>query len=180
MGFRQSTAVALAGLITWMAPPPATGEVLHVNETAFSVRHEAEISVASETAFKAITGRISEWWSADHSWSGNAANLYFKTGVGGCFCEKLPDGGGVEHLRVIYYRPNREIRLTGALGPLQQMGVNGAMSWRIEDRADGKRVLVFEYRVNGHIPGGANSIAPAVDGVIGEQHASLLALLGND
>jgi uncharacterized protein YndB with AHSA1/START domain len=177
MRFHQYRTTALAVLAIWLTPLSAMAEVLYVNETAFAVRHEAELGVEPAEAFDAITGRISEWWSADHSWGGDASKLYFKTGVGGCFCEHLPDGGGVEHLRVIYYRPGQEIRLTGALGPLQQMGVHGAMSWRIEEREDHKQMLVFEYRINGYTAVGLEALAPAVDGVIGEQHASLLALL---
>jgi uncharacterized protein YndB with AHSA1/START domain len=180
MKFHQCKTIVLAALAASLAPLPAPAEVLYITETAFAVRHEAEFTMKPAEVFNAMTGRISEWWSADHSWGGDATKLYFKTGIGGCFCEHLPDGGGVEHLRTIYYQPNKEIRLSGALGPLQQMGVQGAMSWRIEQREDDKQFLVFEYRVNGHTAMGMESLAPAVDGVIGEQHASLLMLLSSD
>jgi hypothetical protein len=37
----------------------------------------------------------------------------------GCFCEKLPDGGGVRHMEVAYLAPGKSLRLAGDLGPLQ-------------------------------------------------------------
>jgi len=111
---------------------------------------------------------VDQWWNGDHSWTGNAANLYMKLERGGCFCERLPENGRVEHLRIIYLEPGKEIRFDGALGPLQTMAVNGRMIWKIEPREEGSRVS-FTYKVFGHPEGGLAGIAPAVDGVIGEQ-----------
>ena len=47
-----------------------------------------------------------------------AANLSLDAAPGGCFCERLPNGGGVEHMRVTYVEPGKRIVLTGSLGPL--------------------------------------------------------------
>ena len=55
---------------------------------------------------------------------------------GGCFCEAFPDGGGVEHLRVVHVAPDRMLRLSGGLGPLQAFGVAGSLTWKLEE-ADG-------------------------------------------
>ena len=60
------------------------------------------------------------------------------------------------------------------------MGLHGAMNWRVVEREEGKRFLVFEYRVNGYAAMGMETLAPAVDGVIGEQHANLVAVLAAD
>ena len=87
---------------------------------------------------------------------------------GGCFCERLPEGGNVEHLRIIYFAPGKEVRFDGALGPLQTMAVQGRMIWKIEALEKGSKVI-FTYHVFGHPKGGLTGIAPAVDGVIGEQ-----------
>lgn len=56
----------------------------------------------------------------------------------------------------------------GALGPLQQMAVNGRMLWTIEATDIGSKVS-FTYHINGFVEGGFESLAPAVDGVIGAQ-----------
>jgi hypothetical protein len=80
----------------------------------------------------------------------------------------LPDGGGVEHLRIIYLAPGKQIRFDGALGPLQGMAVNGRMLWQIEEAESGS-TITFTYHVTGIMEGGFEGLAPAVDGVIGEQ-----------
>ena len=118
--------------------------------------------------YRTMTDGIDRWWNGDHSWSGNAANLHMVVERGGCFCERLPDGGVVEHLRLIYVAPGSELRFDGALGPLQTMAVQGRMIWKIEPAEHGSKIT-FTYHVHGHPAGGLANIAPAVDGVIGEQ-----------
>jgi hypothetical protein len=115
-----------------------------------------------------MTRHIDQWWNGDHSWSGDASNLYMKTEAGGCFCEHLPNGGWVEHLRIIYLSPGQEIRFEGALGPLQQMAVQGRMIWKVAAVENGSKVS-FTYHIHGFYEGGFAGLAPAVDGVIGEQ-----------
>ena len=45
-------------------------------------------------------------------------------------------------MRVSFVDPGVEVRMLGGLGPLQMMGLHGAMSWRFEPRQDGGTVLV--------------------------------------
>ena len=129
--------------------------------------------------YATLTAHIDEWWNGDHSWSGDAANLYVDTKTDRCFCERLPGGGQVEHLRLIYTRPDAELRFDGALGPLQTMAAQGRMLWRIEP-ADGGSRVTFVYHVFGHPEGGLDGIAPAVDGVIGEQLQRLIERLARE
>lgn len=165
--------VCAAALFTSLA---AQAEVTRSLDDAFSVKHTAPVQASNAEVFDAMTRRISEWWHPDHSWSGDAANFYFTPGAGGCFCERLANGGSVEHLHVIYFAPPNGVRFTGALGPLAPMGMVGTMNWRIEEGEDGRN-LVFEYHVIGRAPGGTQQLAPVVDGVIGQQHSRLLNLL---
>jgi uncharacterized protein YndB with AHSA1/START domain len=153
-------------------------EVTSVGTSGFSVSHSIETFAGPDTVYRAIVEDIAKWWEGDHSWSGDAANLYFDARLGGCFCEKLP-GGGVEHLRIIYLAPAREIRMQGALGPLQPMGLQGTMTWKIEP-SDAGSVLDWKYTVHGHLEGGFAGIAPAVDGVIGAQLAGLGEFLARE
>lgn len=102
-----------------------------------------------------------------------------ETERGGCFCERLPDGGFVEHLRIVYLAPGKEIRFEGGLGPLQTMPVQGRMIWKIEP-AEGGSTISFSYQVFGHPEGGLEGIAPAVDRVIGEQLQRLGERLNRD
>ena len=166
--------LALTALLLFTAS--ANAEVTRSLDDGFTVRHSAPVDAPNAEVFDAMTRRISEWWHPDHSWSGDAANFYFTPGAGGCFCERLANGGSVEHLHVIYFAPPNAVRFTGALGPLAMMGLYGAMTWAIEQAEDGRN-LVFEYHVIGRAPGGTPQLATGVDGVIGQQHQRLLNLL---
>lgn len=164
-------------LLTLLAATQAQAEVSNLSENGFTVRHSIETGVEPYAVYRTITSYINEWWSAGHSYTGDAANLYMKVERGGCFCERLPEGGRAEHLRLIYFAPGRELRFDGALGPLQSMAVQGRMIWKIEPRESGSEV-VFTYHVFGHPDGGLEAISGPVDGVIGEQLQGLQNRLG--
>lgn len=161
------------------AGAPLQAEVTHSVDNGFTSHHTLTTKAEPFLVYRTMTAHIDEWWDPDHSWSGRAANLYMVTERGGCFCERLPDGGHVEHLRLIYLAPGSEIRFSGALGPLQSMAVDGRMLWKIEAAEGGTRVT-FTYHVFGHPEGGLAGIAPAVDGVIGEQLQRLGERLARD
>lgn len=167
-------ALAATGLV---AAPAAVAELTQSGEQGFTAVHRLQSTAPPAEAYRVMTTQIEGWWNPDHSWSGEAANLHIRAEPGGCFCENLPDGGFVEHLRIVYLAPGREIRFDGALGPLGSMAVNGRMIWSVE-AADSGSVVTFTYHVFGHPEGGLGEIAPAVDGVIGEQLQRLGARLG--
>ena len=98
----------------------------------------------------------------------------------GCFCETLGDGEGIVHLTVTFAKPSALLRMTGGLGPLGLMGVNGNMLWEFEAEGDQTKVR-FSYAVGGYSPDGLDKIAPAVDFVIGEalQRLRLYVETGN-
>jgi hypothetical protein len=83
----------------------------------------------------------------------------------GCFCEAT--GGGVVHLTVTTVSRDVNLRMTGGLGPLGLMGVNGNMTWEFFD-VDGGTKIRFSYAVGGYSPQGLDSIAADVDAVLGE------------
>ena len=155
-----------------LAAAHAVAEVGTAGDHGFTVTHSADVKAEPFFAWRTMTSHIDQWWSKDHSWSGDAANLYMDVERGGCFCEKFPGGGEAEHLRIIYFEPGSEVRFDGALGPLQTMPVNGHMIWKIEETGTGS-TITFTYHVTGHPEAGLAAIAPAVDGVIGEQLTSL-------
>jgi uncharacterized protein YndB with AHSA1/START domain len=155
---------------------PLSAELTQSGDSGFTVAHRIETAVAPKEVYRVMTAHIDQWWNPDHSWSKQAANLHLRAEPGGCFCERLPDGGFVEHLGIIYLAPGREIRFDGTLGPLQGMPVSGRMVWRIDEVGAGS-AITFTYMVFGHPEGGLGGIAPAVDGVIGEQLQRLGARL---
>lgn len=156
--------LALTGIC---AASPAAAEVVGSTANGFSIRHVVELTVPPARAYAAI-GEVPRWWSKDHSYSGNAANLSLVLRPGGCFCEVLEKGGGVEHLRVVLARPGERLVLSGALGPLLYEGVAGVMDLKFERIAGGSRVTLL-YRAGGFANGGADKLAPIVDRVLGEQ-----------
>jgi hypothetical protein len=151
-----------------LLPALSRAELSDSGEHGFTVNHTIATTAEPFVVYRTLTAHIDEWWSGDHSWSGDAANLYMDVETGGCFCEKLPNGGRVEHLRLLSFSPGSELRFDGALGPLQALPVSGRMIWKIEKTEAGSQVH-FVYMVFGHPAGGLTGIAPAVDRVIGEQ-----------
>jgi hypothetical protein len=93
---------------------------------------------------------------------------------GGCFCEKLPNGGSVMHMTVVYAQPGQSLRLFGALGPLQMSGATGHLGWTLSE-TNGKTTLTQIYDVGGYMKGGLDKIAPGVDHVLSEQFDRLTA-----
>jgi len=167
--------IPLVALLT----SPLQAEVTSVGDFSFTVSHEISIEADPFVIYRTMTAHIDQWWNPDHSWSGDASNLYMKIERGGCFCERLPKNGRVEHLRIIFIAPGEEIRFNGALGPLQTMPVDGRMIWKIDATETGSTVR-FTYMVYGHPEGGLAGIAPAVDAVIGEQLTRLGERLSRD
>jgi hypothetical protein len=176
-GMKPSLRIPALALLLQSAPVAA--ELAQVGEHGFTVQHTATTDAEAALVHRTMTAHIDQWWDPEHSWSGSAANLHMETKRGGCFCERLPDGGFVEHLRIVYLAPGSEIRFDGGLGPLQSMPVQGRMIWKIEGLETGTSVT-FTYHVFGHPEGGLAGIAPAVDAVIGEQLQRLIARLAWD
>ena len=102
-----------------------------VASTGFRVKLETNINAPAAKVYEALVGQIGSWWNPEHTYSHDAKNLSIDARPGGCFCEKLPNGGGVEHLRVVYVAPREVLRFSGGLGPLQASGVAGSMTWKL-------------------------------------------------
>ena len=139
-----------------------------VTPTGFLVKLEANINAPTAKVYEALIGQIGLWWNPEHTYSHDATNLSIDPRPGGCFCEKLPNGGGVEHLRVVYIVPRETVRFSGTLGPLQASGLAGSMTWKLTGGAENTRVQL-SYSVGGFIDGGFEKIAPAVEGMLSDQ-----------
>ncbi|MBA3526817.1 MAG: ATPase [Sphingomonas sp.] len=157
--------IAFAGLL--LATPAAVeAEVVSSSANGFHLRHSVTLSGPPDSAFTAF-GKIEKWWSPDHTYGGDASRLSLQLRAGGCFCEQLATGG-IEHLRVTYVDAPKRLVLTGGLGPLLYEAVAAVMDVRIEPSGAGSK-LTMEYKVAGFASGGADKLAPLVDGVLAEQ-----------
>ncbi len=145
----------------------ASAEVLDANVNGFTVRHQVAIAADRFAVYEAAVASVGQWWSGDHTVSGDAANLYMTTTVPGCFCETLGEGSGVAHMTVSFVSPGVVLRLTGGLGPLGLMGVNGNMTWEFDETSNGT-IVTLQYAVGGYMDGGLESLADPVDGVLVE------------
>lgn len=149
----------------------ASAEVLNVGPNGFVLKHEVTTRLTPEQTYAVLVKRVGEWWNSAHTFSGSSKNLSIDAKPGGCFCERLPEGGGVQHLMVVYARPGRMLRMSGALGPMQGSGLAGSMTWLIDPIEAGKpgSKLTLTYSVGGYLQGGFEQMAPAADAMLGEQ-----------
>src|SRR6185437_15988659 len=91
----------------WVALPllvqvsTAPAEVVDVSPGGFTLRILSHVAASPDQVY-AVLIKPSRWWASDHTYSGSADNLYLEARAGGCWCEKLPDGGSVLHLTVVY------------------------------------------------------------------------------
>lgn len=155
-----------------VAPKLASGEVIAKDKTGFQIKLEHSIDTAPKRLFATILD-ISKWWNASHTYSGDSKNLSLDLKQK-CFLEKLPDGGFVRHLEISNYQPEKMMVLTGGLGPLQPMGVFGALTIAVTpDPADAKCKLLVTYNVSGFSKDGLDSLAAVVEGVVAAQFSNL-------
>ena len=146
---------------------PAAAEVIDAAPGGFSLVHEVTIAAPREEAWQAAVNQVGQWWSSDHTISGDATRMSIDPRPQGCFCEAIGEHAGVVHLTVTFVNPNVLLRLTGGLGPLGLLGVDGNMTWEFLDAEEGT-IVRFSYAVGGYRPGGLDEMAGPVDYVIGE------------
>lgn len=156
-------AAATAALIA--VANPASAEVVKSADHGFELRFAQVVPGPPNEAMEAF-GKVDQWWDPAHTYSGNSSNLSLKLQAGGCFCETLPNGGGIEHLGVAYVEAGKRLVLTGSLGPLLYEATIGVMDVQFKAVGKGTRVEV-NYRVAGFANGNGAKLAPLVDEVLG-------------
>ena len=159
------------GLAVFTACCAATsvhGAVVGSSAGGFTLREEVEFSGTPSSAWKHLID-VGSWWNPQHTYSGHSSNLTLTLQPGGCWCEKLDNGGFARHLEVVLVIPEQKLRLTGGLGPLQGMGATGALTFTLRSASSTTTTVIAEYTVVGYSPEGLASIAAGVDEVLGEQ-----------
>ena len=164
-----TAAIALLTLAT-----PAAAEVREAAPHGFQVGGEIVIDAPRNVVWDAMI-QPGRWWRDDHSWFGDASAMTLDLIPGGCWCEPGPGGAGAVHMTVSHVYPGESLRMAGALGPLQTIGAAGGMAWTLTDEGQGIR-LTWSYTVGGFSPGGLETWAAPVDGVLTLQLNRLKAL----
>jgi uncharacterized protein YndB with AHSA1/START domain len=154
-------------LLSALASEKAAAAVSETHENAFTIETTVLVDATPASTWRELT-RVSLWWDPAHTWSGSAKNLKLEPKAGGCFCEKLADGGSVQHGRVVFAQPGKILRLQAALGPLQSMAVTGMLSFTLSPDGPGTRITMT-YRVAGALTMESAKLAPLVDQVLETQ-----------
>lgn len=171
-------AVAAATIVL---SPVSFADVTEAAPDGFVIQLERSSDLTvSEVQMKARD--IGHWWSSGHSYSGDAANMSLEPACGSFFWIERWDAGFVEHGRVLVDMESEvaaTLRFQAALGPLQEMGVNGVLSIVTEaethDETPEESVIRFQYVITGASFSGLDGIAEAVNMVLTEQIESLVA-----
>ncbi|RJF86232.1 SRPBCC family protein [Sphingomonas cavernae] len=164
--------LAIAGLAI---ATPAAAEVKSASDGGFEVVSVETVKATPAAAYDALRNP-GQWWNGEHSYSGDAKNMTIDARAGGCFCERTPGGGTIEHGRIIYAQPGKVLRFVGGLGPLQSEAITATMTWTIEPAPGGAKITQ-RYVASGYMPGGLKGIAPVVDKVLAEQLGRLKVIL---
>jgi uncharacterized protein YndB with AHSA1/START domain len=159
--------IGLLAIALVVAGTTSPAEVIDRNASGFTSRNTVSIAAPADRVY-AMFARVGEWWDPAHTYSGDARNLKLDLVAGGCFCESLPNGGSVQHGVVVYASPGSTLRLSAALGPLQELAASGSLTWLLEPNGTETRATVT-YAVGGYAPKGLEQLAAAVDQVIGTQ-----------
>ncbi len=182
----KATLAAIALMALVAAPVSlARAEIAAQSPAGFVIKHFADTAASKADAWQALI-TPNKWWSGEHTYNGDAANLYLDAQATGCFCEKLPKPadapagqrmGSVEHMHVVFADPHRGVlRMVGGLGPLQGEALHGTLTITLRPTAGGTRIE-WVYVVGGYMQMDPEQIAPIVDKVLGEQLSRLAAML---
>jgi hypothetical protein len=169
-----TAAARLAGpvLLAVIVAAPVLADTIKAAPDRLEFEYNADVAMAKDKLWARVL-RPGAWWSNDHTYSGKAANMKLAAKAGGCWCEVWP-GGEVEHGHVVYIAPGSVLRIEGALGPLQEMGVSGILAITLEPGADSDHTrLKLTYKVSGSSLLKLDTLSSVVDRVIGEQFATL-------
>ena len=166
----------LGGAFAAVIAGPAGAEVKSAAPNGFEVVQTVTVHAAPKQAYAALT-EPARWWDGAHSFSGDARNYTLTLKPGGCFCEKLKDGGWAHHLEVTMVKPGELIEMHGGLGPMRSEGIQGVLRWSVAPAEGGGATITQSYVVGGYLRKGGEYWAPLVDGVLQEQMNRLASLL---
>jgi uncharacterized protein YndB with AHSA1/START domain len=155
-------------LVCFATPTWLIADVVDSSANGFTVRTTTVVRASPEDVYQRLVHHVGDWWNSQHTFSNDAHNLSIDDRPMGCFCEKLPNNGGVRHAEVIAVMPNKMLVMSGGLGPLQKFGATGTLTIVLEPIHKDTAVKLI-YAVGGYLPDGLNTWAAPVDKVLTEQ-----------
>ena len=166
----------LIAAATLTASPGAEAELIDSSPSGFTLENTVVVAADADRAWSALVGDVEAWWPRDHRWWDDS-RLEIEARAGGCFCERAGDRQA-QHLQVTFVDPGKTLRLVGGLGPLQGMGLHGALEFRLAPAGDGRTRITLWYRAGGYTPDDLSKFAPVVDRVQAQQLGGLADHLG--
>lgn len=155
-------------LMCLLVIPAATADLKSASEDGFQILISKTIPLTAEVGYHKFSREFNQWYDSRHSYTGDAANLSLDLQQR-CMLEKLPNGGFVRHMEIVFHQPGQTMRMTGGLGPLQEMGVCGSLTVRFHPIPKGGSQVQVTYNVSGQKTLQLDKIAGAVDQVLEEQ-----------
>jgi uncharacterized protein YndB with AHSA1/START domain len=155
----------------------ARGEIKDATADGFTLENSVEVAADAAAAWKALVEDVGEWWPRDHTWWGESGEMTIQAEAGGCFCERHGQQQA-RHLEVVFVDPGKLLRMSGGLGPLQGMGIDGVLEFRLAPSESGGTRITLFYRAGGYTPDDLSAFAPVVDQVQALQLGGLAAHLG--
>ncbi len=153
------------------------GKVKYVMPFGFIIENQVQIHQPANQAWNALVNHVDDWWPSDHTWWGDNQNLSISAVAGGCFCE-IDGDKQAEHMRIVFVEPGKLLRMSGGLGPLQGMGLHGALDWTFTTE-ENKTTVTLRYQVSGINKDGFTELAPIVDRVQASQLSALKQFINN-
>lgn len=171
MNAKSSQVSLLVLMLAVFLAEQSQAELVYTSEFGFIVKNVIHVQQQPKASWLALTDDVDQWWPKSHSYWGESSRFSIDAKAGGCFCE-TNENNSVEHMRISLVEPNRSLRMLGGLGPLQEMGMHGALDWKFEPNESGTTISLT-YRVSGINPDGFDVLAPIVDKVQAQQLGAL-------
>ncbi|HXJ44792.1 MAG TPA: hypothetical protein VNH18_36230, partial [Bryobacteraceae bacterium] len=162
------SAIIFALAVSLLAPAYLAAEVVDSASNGFTVRTTLSIQASPADVYQRLVRNVGDWWNSAHTFSGDAHNMSIDDKPGGCFCEKLPGGGGVQHFEVSVASPGKTLLFRGAMGPMLSKALMGGLEITLVP-AEGGTKLTVSLNAGGYLPGGVNAMAGVADVVVAEQ-----------
>ena len=155
------------GILVLVCHQHVAAEVLKSEKDGFLIEIKQATIAEPAECFRIFVEDFGKWWDPSHSYSRNPASMSLDLKRMAMF-EKLPNNGFVRHMEIVFYQPDKMLRLSGGLGPLQPKGVSGALTFEFQKTDQGCEVLV-SYNVSGSSLQALDKIAKPVDAVLSRQ-----------
>ena len=171
-----TTSLIFISALSLFATSQTLADVVYANDRGFKITNSFKTSKTEQQVWQALVYKVDAWWPKDHSWWGDKGTFSIDPIAGGCFCEKSGKNSA-EHMHIAFVEHGKLLRMTGGLGPLQGMGLYGALDWKINGD-DSETAVTLTYTVSGYYPDGYSKLAVIVDKVQAMQLGGLANSLG--